>query len=170
MDISVYNNIHLTTPCATCASPAASFQGVCYKGIKERLQSPVAWKAGLTPEGGMLGCSTCCFSPLRLSAPSAPVLCPSHWSHHFVEATGLHLFDIYFNWKNADFLVLFSVRSDEFASWKKGLFCIHIVVCLDQFQFLITSFTCTACIFPTESEARALAKERQKKDNHNLSK
>ncbi|XP_062441248.1 microphthalmia-associated transcription factor isoform X8 [Rhea pennata] len=26
----------------------------------------------------------------------------------------------------------------------------------------------TACIFPTESEARALAKERQKKDNHNL--
>ncbi|KAK7806011.1 hypothetical protein U0070_003192 [Myodes glareolus] len=28
----------------------------------------------------------------------------------------------------------------------------------------------TACIFPTESEARALAKERQKKDNHNLSK
>lgn len=35
---------------------------------------------------------------------------------------------------------------------------------------LITSFTCTACIFPTESEARALAKERQKKDNHNLSK
>uniref|UniRef100_A0A287D994 Melanocyte inducing transcription factor n=1 Tax=Ictidomys tridecemlineatus TaxID=43179 RepID=A0A287D994_ICTTR len=36
------------------------------------------------------------------------------------------------------------------------------------FQFLTTSFTCTACIFPTESEARALAKERQKKDNHNL--
>lgn len=34
----------------------------------------------------------------------------------------------------------------------------------------MTSFTCTACIFPTESEARALAKERQKKDNHNLSK
>lgn len=29
---------------------------------------------------------------------------------------------------------------------------------------------CTTCIFPTESEARALAKERQKKDNHNLSK
>nr|XP_016847163.1 PREDICTED: microphthalmia-associated transcription factor isoform X5 [Anolis carolinensis] len=26
----------------------------------------------------------------------------------------------------------------------------------------------TACVFPTESEARALAKERQKKDNHNL--
>lgn len=51
-----------------------------------------------------------------------------------------------------------------------GLFCIHIVVCRDQFQFLIASFTCTACIFPTESEARALAKERQKKDNHNLSK
>lgn len=34
----------------------------------------------------------------------------------------------------------------------------------------MTSFTCTAHIFPTESEARALAKERQKKDNHNLSK
>lgn len=35
---------------------------------------------------------------------------------------------------------------------------------------LTTSITCVACVFPTESEARALAKERQKKDNHNLSK
>lgn len=49
-------------------------------------------------------------------------------------------------------------------------FIVCVIVCLKQFPFLITSFTCTACIFPTESEARALAKERQKKDNHNLSK
>ncbi|KAF3828986.1 hypothetical protein GH733_003250 [Mirounga leonina] len=48
------------------------------------------------------------------------------------------------------------------------LLAIYVIVCLKQFPFLITSFTCTACIFPTESEARALAKERQKKDNHNL--
>ena len=43
-------------------------------------------------------------------------------------------------------------------------------LCPSKVQFLMTTFTCTACIFPTESEARALAKERQKKDNHNLSK
>lgn len=35
---------------------------------------------------------------------------------------------------------------------------------------MTTSLTCISCVFPTESEARALAKERQKKDNHNLSK
>nr|XP_040147246.1 microphthalmia-associated transcription factor [Ictidomys tridecemlineatus] len=65
--------------------------------------------------------------------------------------------------KSADFfkaLILESViktRCRVGASW-----------CPGKFQFLTTSFTCTACIFPTESEARALAKERQKKDNHNL--
>lgn len=47
---------------------------------------------------------------------------------------------------------------------------VAVVVRLEQFQLLTASFTGTACLFPTESEARALAKERQKKDNHNLSK